>query len=192
MSSISSTSNPPDIVFVKGVRLNIIVGSDCWGDQNLQQVIIDASVQKSITPAAESDDVVDALDYRLIYSTLLNLSSQAYPSKDQFVMETAAAIVNATGQPKGGLRIEFPKAVLMVEGGLVMHVSYEDGKVIIHELTLCNIRISCIIGIGASERLTKQPIILNLSFKYGHGLTEQSVLGGFDVFIKVCNMCSRL
>ncbi len=75
-----------DIVFVKDLRFKTIVGIWGWERQMPQLVSIDLEMGWDVRPAAKSEDIADALDYKKVSKRVEQFVTE---SKFQLV-ETAA------------------------------------------------------------------------------------------------------
>ncbi|MDN5565693.1 MAG: dihydroneopterin aldolase [Psychrobacter sp.] len=53
-----------DVVFVKGLKVDAVIGVFAWERAINQPIVIDIAIETSIDKAALSDDVEDALSYK--------------------------------------------------------------------------------------------------------------------------------
>lgn len=53
-----------DVVFIKGLRVEAVIGVYAWERAITQPILIDIALETDITKAALSDDVKDALSYK--------------------------------------------------------------------------------------------------------------------------------
>lgn len=53
-----------DVVFVKGLTVDAVIGVYAWERAITQPILIDISLETDISKAAASDDVTDALSYK--------------------------------------------------------------------------------------------------------------------------------
>lgn len=62
-----------DRVFIAGLEVYCIIGLQTWERQVKQKVHIDLTLETDTRPAAASDTVADALDYRAVAKRVLEL-----------------------------------------------------------------------------------------------------------------------
>ncbi|MBU0499231.1 MAG: dihydroneopterin aldolase [Gammaproteobacteria bacterium] len=75
-----------DIVFIRGLRIDALIGIFDWERKIRQTLIFDLDMAANIRNAAESDDIKDTLDYKAISKRL-----SAYVGESQFqLVETLA------------------------------------------------------------------------------------------------------
>lgn len=60
------SSNEADIVFVKGLKVEAVIGVYTWERAITQPLLIDIELQTDISKAALSDNVEDALNYKAV------------------------------------------------------------------------------------------------------------------------------
>jgi dihydroneopterin aldolase/2-amino-4-hydroxy-6-hydroxymethyldihydropteridine diphosphokinase/dihydropteroate synthase len=165
---------PQDVVFVRNVAIHTIVGLDCWQRVKPQPIILSFRVSSSVKLAGVSDNIDDTMDYRQIYKFMTSLGTQ------EFLDITGVAETlfgwNELNQHDHALvqcTIQLPKALLHSEGvvlecTMVDQRSVHDDSIINPEsvqIFVRDLRISCIIGIGAHERIHKQPVVVNLKLR---------------------------
>lgn len=63
MSSFSSKGSNDGLI-IRGLELQCIVGVEDWEKLMPQRVVVDIELRGDFSAAADSDDLVDALDYR--------------------------------------------------------------------------------------------------------------------------------
>jgi dihydroneopterin aldolase len=55
-----------DIIFLRGLAIETIIGIYDWERETLQTVVFDLEMAWDIAPAARSDSIDDALDYKAV------------------------------------------------------------------------------------------------------------------------------
>jgi len=55
-----------DIIFLRGLAIETIIGIYDWERETLQTVVLDLEMAWDIAPAAHSDSIEDALDYKAV------------------------------------------------------------------------------------------------------------------------------
>ncbi|KAI9860338.1 MAG: trifunctional dihydropteroate synthetase [Trichoglossum hirsutum] len=157
-----------DTVFVRGVAIRAVVGRDCWHRDKAQQVSMSLRIRTSIQRAGETDNIEDALDYRHIYKAATALDSRRFPGLISFTEEICNSTLEACGGRSIEATVRLPRALLQADGVTLeasMDKSQDNStKLTVKSKTLhvTELRIPCIIGVGAHERVEKQPLVVNL------------------------------
>ena len=60
----SSSAGAADRLVIRGLELRCVVGVEEWERRMAQRVVVDIELRGDFSKAAESDDLVDAVDYR--------------------------------------------------------------------------------------------------------------------------------
>jgi FolB domain-containing protein len=162
-----------DVVFVRNVAIQAKVGLDCWQREKNQPAILSLRISTSIKNAGVSDSIDDTLDYRKVYKFLTSLDGKEFSGISHLGQTICAwSGLNPNDHKMIQCTVELPKALLHSEG-----ISFKCGTRIIttegspswhnssNQLSIQNLRISCIIGIGAHERIHKQPVVVNLNLE---------------------------
>jgi dihydroneopterin aldolase len=61
-----------DIVFLKGLQIDTVIGIFDWERQIRQTVVIDLEMGTDIRPSAATDDISLALDYKTVSERIIN------------------------------------------------------------------------------------------------------------------------
>lgn len=112
-----------DTVFIKGLRLNTIIG--CYDHEKLapQPVIIDLDMAWDIERAAQSDDLVDTLDYDAVSKCVEKLLTERRFELVESLAELIAATIMADFRVQGvRVRLAKPDAILNTES-VGVHIS---------------------------------------------------------------------
>lgn len=101
-----------DIVYIKELEIETIIGIYDWEREQRQTINIDLEMGFDIGPAAASDDIAKALDYKVIAKRLIDFVS----SSEFFLIETlsqkiAALVMDEFDVPWLKLRVGKPGAV---------------------------------------------------------------------------------
>ncbi|KIW01315.1 dihydroneopterin aldolase [Verruconis gallopava] len=155
-----------DIVFVRDVQIQARVGSDAWERDKAQPVIVSARLPFSISQAGKTDDISHTLDYRTIYKTIRFFDTGESASSTQHggLISLTETIADALKVEQGAqLVVEAPKAFLHSDGVIVKLHCLDSDRTRLAALAIKQLHIPCIIGIGAHERLQKQPVIVDLA-----------------------------
>lgn len=101
-----------DIVYIRDLRIETIIGIFEWEREVLQTVSLDLDMATDIHPAAVSDDIRDALDYKAISKRLIGFVGKSDFQLIEALAEAVAAIVqNEFGVSWLRLRISKPGAL---------------------------------------------------------------------------------
>ena len=81
-----ATRNDMDIIYLKDLRIDTIIGIYDWERQTKQTIILDIEMATDISKAAKSDNIDDALNYKAVAKRII-----AYVSESEFqLVETLA------------------------------------------------------------------------------------------------------
>ena len=83
-----------DIVYIRDLRIETIIGIFAWEREVLQTVSLDLEMAADIRPAAASDDIKDALDYKAISKRLIQFVSQSQFQSDLTKLKRTCAAVS--------------------------------------------------------------------------------------------------
>jgi dihydroneopterin aldolase len=84
---------PMDIVFIRELRIETVIGIFDWERQIKQPVILDLEMGVDITRAAASDQIGDALDYKAVCKRLIAFVEASEFQLVETLAEECAAIV---------------------------------------------------------------------------------------------------
>ena len=82
-----------DIVYIRDLRIETIIGIFDWEREVLQTVSLDLEMATDIRAAATSDDIKDALDYKSISKRLIQFISESHFQLIEALAEAVANIV---------------------------------------------------------------------------------------------------
>lgn len=80
-----------DIVYIRELRIETIIGIFGWEREVLQTVSLDLEMATDIRTAAASDDIQDALDYKTISKRLIQFIGE---SRFQLIEAMAESVAN--------------------------------------------------------------------------------------------------
>lgn len=80
-----------DIVYIRDLRVETVIGIFIWEREIRQIVSLDLEMAADIRPAAKSDNIVDALDYKAISKRLIHFIEC---SDFQLIEALAEAVAN--------------------------------------------------------------------------------------------------
>jgi FolB domain-containing protein len=162
-----------DIVFVRNVSIQAIVGADSWGRPKPQPALISVRVSFSIEKAGTTDNIDDCMDYRKIYKAITNLATQNFDNLADLARKVSGHVLEAVDGERIETKVLLPKGLLQSEGVSLETVWTRGSKEFPHimqsDLSIHKLVIPCVIGIGAHERPVKQPVIIDLKIDWGLG-----------------------
>lgn len=101
-----------DIVYIRDLKIDTVIGIFDWERRIRQTVSIDLEMATDIRPAAASDDIKDALDYKAVSKRII-----AFVSGSEFLLveklseEVASIVLNEFNVPWLRLRLSKPGAI---------------------------------------------------------------------------------
>ena len=101
-----------DIVFIRELRADTIIGVYDWEREVRQTVVLDLEMAGNNVRAAQSDDVADALDYAAVSSRVLSfIENSQFQLIETMAEQVAAIIIEEFGVVWLRLRLCKPGAV---------------------------------------------------------------------------------
>lgn len=101
-----------DIVYIRDLRIDTIIGIFDWERQVKQQVSLDLEMAADIRKAAETDDIQYALDYKKVSKRVISLIEESEFQLVETMAETTANVVMAEfNVPWIRLRVSKPGAL---------------------------------------------------------------------------------
>lgn len=101
-----------DIVFIRDLRIETVIGVYDWEREIRQTVSIDLEMGTDIRPAAASDHINDALDYKSVAKRLIQFVGESeFLLVETLAQRCADIILNEFQVPWLRLRLSKPGAV---------------------------------------------------------------------------------
>ncbi|HEX5635681.1 MAG TPA: dihydroneopterin aldolase [Gammaproteobacteria bacterium] len=101
-----------DIVFIRDLRIETVIGVYDWEREIRQTVSIDLEMGTDIRPAAVSDHIQDALDYKSVAKRLIQFVGESeFQLVETLAQRCADIILNEFQVPWLRLRLSKPGAV---------------------------------------------------------------------------------
>jgi len=101
-----------DIVYIRDLRIETIIGIYDWERETRQTVSLDLEMGTDISKAAESDSIDDTLDYKSVAKRLIQFVGDSEFQLVEAMAESIAGIVlNEFDVPWMKLRLSKPGAV---------------------------------------------------------------------------------
>ncbi|HET8730969.1 MAG TPA: dihydroneopterin aldolase [Moraxellaceae bacterium] len=101
-----------DIVYIRDLKIDTVIGIFEWERRIRQTVSIDLEMAFDIRPAAASDNIADALDYKSVAKRLIAfVESSEFLLVETLAEKIAAIVRDEFGVPWLRLRLSKPGAV---------------------------------------------------------------------------------
>lgn len=101
-----------DVVYIRGLRLETVIGVYDWEREVRQELRVDLEMAKDLRPAAASDDVADALDYAAVSTRLRDFAAGSrFLLIEKMAEELAGLVMRDFGVRWLRLRLSKPGAV---------------------------------------------------------------------------------
>jgi dihydroneopterin aldolase len=116
-----------DIIFLRGLQIETIIGIYDWEREIRQTVVFDLEMATDIRRAAETDDIVHALDYKAVSKRLIEFVEGSQFFLVETLAEKVAAIllnefsipwVRVTLNKRGAIRGASDVGVLIERGAM--------------------------------------------------------------------------
>lgn len=106
-----------DKVFIRGLRIEAVIGVYAWERQVRQTLVFDLEMAHDIGPAAAGDDLSLALDYHAVSLRIAELVEKACPELLETLAEQVSAMVMTEfGVPWLCLSVTKPTALSQADG----------------------------------------------------------------------------
>lgn len=106
-----------DVVFVKGLKVEAVIGVYAWERAITQPLLIDIALETDISRAAASDDVNDALNYKAVCDDVSRLCQEVQAQLLEHLAEKVAAmLLTDYACHKVTLSIAKPTAITQADG----------------------------------------------------------------------------
>jgi dihydroneopterin aldolase len=101
-----------DIIYIKGLKTETVIGVYDWERDIRQTVVLDIEMAVNAASAGATDDVVDALDYAAVSERVLEyVHASHYKLIETLAERVAELVMNEFGVPWLHLRLSKPGAV---------------------------------------------------------------------------------
>ncbi len=92
-TKIGNKHRPMDIVFVKDLRIETVIGVYDWERELKQTVVLDLEMSADIAKAAASDHIDDTLDYKSVAKRLIEFVGQSEFQLVETLAERCAQLI---------------------------------------------------------------------------------------------------
>jgi dihydroneopterin aldolase len=82
-----------DIVFLRGLRIETVIGIYDWEREIKQPVILDLEMQADVAQAAATDRIEDTIDYKAVSKRLIQFVGESRFELVETLAERCAAII---------------------------------------------------------------------------------------------------
>ena len=101
-----------DIVFIRDLRIETVIGVYDWERKIRQTISLDLEMATDIRPAARSDHIDDALDYKSVAKRMIQfVGDSEFQLVETLAQRCAEIILNEFNVPWVRLRLSKPGAV---------------------------------------------------------------------------------
>lgn len=101
-----------DIVYIRDLRVEAIIGIFDWEREVRQVISLDLEMATDIGPAAKSDDIKDALDYKAVAKRLIAIIENSnYLLVERLAEEVTRIVIDEFNVPWVKLRLSKPGAL---------------------------------------------------------------------------------
>ena len=163
-----------DAVFLRGIKTNVVFDADAWGRPGKSQPIslsIELAPKQNLEAAGKDDDVSKTVDYGKLYKQITKVLEGTL-STEKELATSIAALLHPLSQSYD-INVQLPKAVLRTNEGIQFRLANiyapqpagEDVNVHVLRYRIAGMRVACIIGVNAHERLRKQDLVLAIEFQ---------------------------
>jgi dihydroneopterin aldolase len=106
-----------DWVYIRGLEVQTRIGAFAWEREILQTLRFDVDMQTDIRPAAASDDLADALDYKRVSKRIIALVGDCEYELVESIMELVArTLITEFNVPRLKLRVDKSGALRGADG----------------------------------------------------------------------------
>ena len=74
--TVTISGDAPDRLMIRGLELRCVIGVQDWERRMPQRVVVDMELRGDFSAAADSDDLVDAVDYRTVCTKAIEVAAE--------------------------------------------------------------------------------------------------------------------
>lgn len=106
-----------DIVFIKGLTIDTVIGVYDWEKKIRQSIMLDIEMKFDIKNAAQSDNIKDALDYKAISKCIINfVKNTKFELVETLAEEVCKIIIQEFAVSSVKLKLDKGKALSGADG----------------------------------------------------------------------------
>jgi FolB domain-containing protein len=162
-----------DVIFVRNISIHALIGEDCWARKKPQPAVVSVKVYTDISKAGATDQIHDTLDYRIINNAVNRHDGGTFFSIGELTQTVAVTVKEGFGSrvARCEVDVQLPKGVLQAQGGVRLQMAVNQVSALpqlgreFKRLSVEELWVSCIIGIGEHEKKEKQPVVVTLRFE---------------------------
>jgi dihydroneopterin aldolase len=119
-----------DIIFLRGLHIETVIGVYDWERKTRQTVIVDLEMATDIRRAAATDDLADTLDYGAVYRRVVEfVEGSSFQLVETLAERIAALVIDEFGVPwvrltlnkKGAVGRDIDVGILIERGEKAAH-----------------------------------------------------------------------
>lgn len=197
-----------DSLHLRELQLSAVIGPDAWNRPDRPQpIVLSLQLQIDTTPVGNTDDFKKAFSYsQICRDVTAELDGKTFMSIDHLTSDLAGLADNWPGEVLK-LQAMAPKAMLRVEGGFGRELTLRRVETKInqwkqlmwhvasHEWVIKDLKVACIIGVNAHERVEKQNLNMALRIAGEPDVADYTlqIKGGFETWRRlvkrICDVC---
>ncbi|BBL76672.1 dihydroneopterin aldolase [Methylomagnum ishizawai] len=117
-----------DIIFLRGLRIETVIGLYDWERKTKQAVILDLEMATDIRPAAASDDIAHTVDYKAVSRRLISfVETSGFLLVETLAERIAGIVIEEFGVPWLRLTLNKQGAIQGCDVGLVIERGRKPG-----------------------------------------------------------------
>jgi dihydroneopterin aldolase len=164
-----------DKITVRNLQVTVNAGADAWGRKKIQPALLTVTLflSEPFDTAAQADSLDDStVHYGILSKSIKSQveSNTEHRPTPKLAWEIYSCVDKTAGRTllrAVEVEIFYPKASLLGDGaGHKLSLIFRGEDRTVYDSSelfyLRNVRIPCVIGVNANERLQKQPVVVNL------------------------------
>lgn len=105
-------TTPPDTVFIRGLRVDTVIGDYDWERDIRQDVVLDIEIDTDIRPSAAGDALAKTVDYNAVATRVADVVRDSnFHLVEALAEYVAALILEEFNTPRVQLRVAKPGAL---------------------------------------------------------------------------------
>ena len=107
-----TTTTTPDVVFIRGLRVDTVIGDYDWERDIRQDVVLDIDIETDIRPAAAGDKLAKTVDYNAVATRVADVVRDSnFHLVEALAEHVAALILDEFDTSQVQLRVAKPGAL---------------------------------------------------------------------------------
>jgi len=158
-----------DIIRIKQLNVKSTIGTETWGKEKLQPVIVDVTVYTDIMKCGETDDLNDTIDYSEIVKAVVKFSEEGtFGNIQEYCIKLVQNITEKFNVEKINVNVTLPRAFLHSKAITCSITRTKDN---VSELfttddvyTIDKLNVNTVIGFNHCEKVVKQALDITISY----------------------------